>query len=146
MAEQKITTFLWFDNQAEEAAKFYVSIFGGDSRVISADPMTATFELAGQRYMAINGGPMFKFTEAISLFVSCEDQAEVDRYWAALTADGGSPSRCGWLKDKYGLSWQIIPTALMRYMSSPGVQQAMMGMAKIDVAEIERAHAASQGV
>ena len=104
MAEQKITTFLWFDTHAEEAAKFYVSIFGGDSKVISANPMSATFELAGQRYMALNGGPRFKFTEAISLFVNCEDQAEVDRYWNALIAGGGSPSRCGWLKDKYGLS------------------------------------------
>ena len=141
MAEQKITTFLWFDTQAEEAAKFYVSIFGGDSKVISANPMSATFELAGQRYMALNGGPRFKFTEAISLFVNCEDQAEVDRYWNALIAGGGSPSRCGWLKDKYGLSWQIIPTTLMRLMGDPKVQQAMMGMEKIIVADLERAHA-----
>ena len=138
---QKIVPSLWFDTQAEEAAKFYVSIFGGDSKVISANPMSATFELAGQRYMALNGGPRFKFTEAISLFVNCEDQAEVDRYWNALIAGGGSPSRCGWLKDKYGLSWQIIPTTLMRLMGDPKVQKAMMGMEKIIVAELERAHA-----
>ena len=140
MAEQKITTFLWFDKQAEEAAKFYVSIFKGDSKVISANPMSATFELAGQRYMALNGGPRFKFTEAISLFVTCEDQAEVDHFWDALIAGGGSPSQCGWLKDKYGLSWQIIPRTLMKLMGDPKVVKAMMGMQKIIVADLERAH------
>ena len=140
MAEQKITTFLWFDTQAEEAAKFYVSIFKGDSKVISANPMSATFELAGQRYSAFNGGPHFKFNEAISLFVTCEDQAEVDHFWDALIAGGGSPSQCGWLKDKYGLSWQIIPRTLMKLMGDPKVVQAMMGMQKIIVADLERAH------
>ena len=140
MAEQKITTFLWFDKQAEEAAKFYVSIFKGDSKVISANPMSATFELAGQRYMALNGGPRFKFNEAISLFVTCEDQAEVDHFWDALIAGGGSPSQCGWLKDKYGLSWQIIPRTLMKLMGDPKVVKAMMGMQKIIVADLERAH------
>ncbi|MDP1829457.1 MAG: VOC family protein [Archangium sp.] len=140
MAEQKITTFLWFDTQAEEAAKFYVSIFKGDSKVISANPMSATFELAGQRYLALNGGPSRKFNEAISLFVSCEDQAEVDRFWDALIAGGGSPSQCGWLKDKYGLSWQIIPKRLMELMGDPKVVQAMLGMQKIVVADLERAH------
>jgi predicted 3-demethylubiquinone-9 3-methyltransferase (glyoxalase superfamily) len=140
MAEQKITTFLWFDTQAEEAAKFYVSIFKGDSKVISANPMSATFELAGQRYMALNGGPRFKFTEAISLFVTCEDQAEVDHFWDALIAGGGTPSQCGWLKDKYGLSWQIIPRTLMKLMGDPKVVKAMMGMQKIIVADLERAH------
>lgn len=141
MAEQKITTFLWFDQQAEEAAKFYVSVFLGDSKVISTNPMGATFELAGQRYMALNGGPSRKFNEAISLFVSCEDQAEVDRLWDALIAGGGSPSQCGWLKDKYGLSWQVIPRRLMELMGDPRVVQAMLGMQRIVVAELERAHA-----
>lgn len=142
MAEQKITTFLWFEKQAEEAAKFYISIFGGDSRVVSTGPMTTVFELRGQRYMGLNGGPHFKFNEAISLFVDCEDQAEVDRLWDALIAGGGSPSQCGWLKDKYGLSWQIIPRRLMQLMGDPKVVKAMMGMTKIVVADLERAHEA----
>lgn len=142
MAEQKITTFLWFEKQAEEAAKFYISIFGGDSRVVSTSPMTTVFELRGQRYMGLNGGPHFKFNEAISLFVDCEDQAEVDRLWDALIAGGGSPSQCGWLKDKYGLSWQIIPRRLMQLMGDPKVVKAMMGMTKIVVADLERAHEA----
>ncbi len=140
MAEQKITTFLWFDTQAEEAARFYVSIFEGDSRVISANPMSTTFELAGQRYIALNGGPSRTFNEAISLFVSCDDQAEVDTLWEALVAGGGSPSQCGWLKDKYGLSWQIIPRRLMELMGDPKVLQAMLGMQRIVVADLERAH------
>ncbi|GAA4984297.1 hypothetical protein GCM10025734_07000 [Kitasatospora paranensis] len=119
MPEQKITTFLWFDHQAEEATRFYTSLFA-DSRIVgvqrygesgpgeAGSVMTVVFELAGQEYVALNGGPLFPFTEAISLQVNCEDQAEVDRLWAALT-EGGQESDCGWLKDRYGLSWQITP-------------------------------------
>jgi predicted 3-demethylubiquinone-9 3-methyltransferase (glyoxalase superfamily) len=146
MQPQKITTFLWFDGKAEEAAKFYVSLFPR-SKVVSADPMSVVFELAGQRFFALNGGPQFKFTEAISLFVECEDQAEVDELWAALIANGGAPSQCGWLKDKYGLSWQIIPKAFMRMMGDPDrkkagrMTKAMLKMQKLDVAALERAFA-----
>src|SRR6266436_1191691 len=113
---QKITPFLWFDNQAGEAAKFYCSVFK-DSKIINSSPMIVTFELEGQKFMALNGGPQFKFTEAISLFVDCETQEEVDELWEKLTAGGGAPSQCGWLKDKFGLSWQIIPSALTDMLS-----------------------------
>jgi predicted 3-demethylubiquinone-9 3-methyltransferase (glyoxalase superfamily) len=152
----KITTFLWFDNQAEEAANFYTSIFKNSkilnvSRYGDAGPgpkgtaMMVTFQLEGQSFMALNGGPLFKFTEAISLFVNCETQEEVDELWGKLTA-GGEESRCGWLKDKYGLSWQIVPAALGRLMGDPDpakagrVMQAMLKMSKIDVKELERAY------
>jgi len=146
---QKITTFLWFDNQAEEAMNHYVSIFK-NSRVLSVHRkdgkvLTVAFELEGQKFMALNGGPLFKFTEAISLFVDCETQQEVDELWAKLTT-GGAESRCGWLKDKYGLSWQIIPRALMKLMGDPdpeksqAVFQAMMKMNKIVIADLERAY------
>lgn len=145
-----ITPFLWFDNKAEEAIAFYSGLFP-DAKVIDENRAPdgtlffATFELAGQRFMALNAGPMFSFTEAISMFVSVETQEEVDRYWNALTADGGEESQCGWLKDKYGLSWQIIPTALMRMQSDPDrekagrAQQAMMSMQKIVIADLEAA-------
>ena len=142
---QKITTFLWFDNQALEAANFYCSVFN-NSKVLNASPMVVTFELEGQKFMAINGGPTFKFTEAISLFVDCESQAEVDDFWTKLTANGGAESMCGWLKDKYGLSWQIIPNALMKLMSdkdqtkSQRVVQAMLKMKKINVKALENAY------
>lgn len=147
---QKIKTFLWFDNQAEEAANHYVSIFGGDSKVLGvthyteASPgepgavMTVEFRLAGQEYIALNGGPQFPFTEAISLSVDCESQAEVDELWAKLT-DGGEESRCGWLKDKYGLSWQIVPRGLSEALSDPDpakadrAMKAMLGMKKLDI-------------
>ncbi|WP_336213468.1 VOC family protein [Nonomuraea sp. LPB2021202275-12-8] len=146
---QKITTYLWFDKQAEEAATFYTSLFA-DSRILDVQrhgeggpgpvgsAMIVTFELAGQRYIALNGGPEFRFTEAISLFVDCETQEEVDELWAKLT-DGGEEGRCGWLKDRYGLSWQIIPKALPELLSKSDpavagrVMQAMLGMKKIDV-------------
>lgn len=143
---QKVTPFLWFDGTAEAAAKLYVSLFEG-SQILNVSPMVVTFELGGQQFLALNGGPTYHFTEAFSLYVSCEGQAEVDRLWDALIADGGSPSRCGWLKDKYGLSWQIIPTAFMRLMSDPDpvkagrVRDAMMTMDKLDIAGLERAHA-----
>jgi predicted 3-demethylubiquinone-9 3-methyltransferase (glyoxalase superfamily) len=155
---QKIVPFLWFDDQAEEAVAFYTSIFE-DSQLVSvsrygeAGPgrpgsvMTATFELAGQRFIALNGGPMFQFTEAISMFVSCETQAEVDELWAKLTA-GGEEGQCGWLKDRYGLSWQIIPTALMEMLGDEDpakarrVMEAMLTMRKIDIAALRRAYEA----
>lgn len=147
---QKITTFLWFDNQAEEAMNFYLSIFK-NSKIISAIPgpngtvMTATFQLDGQEFMALNGGPMFKFTEAISLFVNCETQAEVDELWEKLSA-GGEKSRCGWLKDKFGLSWQIIPTVLGELLHDTDpvkanrVMQAMLQMDKIDIRTLRQAY------
>ena len=138
-------TCLWFDGDAEEAAKFYCSIFQ-NSKIHTSSPMSVTFELDGQRFYALNGGPHYKFTPAISLFVSCDTQEEVDRYWDRLL-EGGKPTQCGWLDDKFGLSWQIIPKALMELMSDPDpakagrVAQAMMKMVKIDGAELRRAHA-----
>ena len=141
---QKITTFLWFNTQAEEAANFYVSIFK-NSKVLSVNPMTVTFQLEGQTFYALNGGPQFTFTEAISLFVDCETQAEVDELWTKLTAGGGSESQCGWLKDKYGLSWQIIPRALGRMLTDKDrakadrALQAMLKMKKIDIARLTAA-------
>jgi len=142
---QKITTFLWYDNQAQEAAKFYCTIFK-NSKILNDSPMVVTFELEGQKFMALNGGPQFKFTEAVSLFVDCETQAEVDTLWNKLTADGGAESMCGWLKDKYGLSWQIIPNTLIELMSdkdqakSQRVMQAILKMKKIDVQALKDAY------
>lgn len=142
---QKITTFLWFDNQALEAANFYCSLFK-NSKVLQATPMMVVFELDGQKFMALNGGPRFTFTEAISLFVDCDSQDEVDDLWNKLTADGGTESMCGWLKDKYGLSWQIIPNALMKLMGDKDqtkaqrVMQAMLKMRKIEVKVLEEAY------
>ena len=145
----KITPFLWFDDKAEEAMRFYVSIFR-NSRVLSVSPgpngraMSVTIELDGQELMALNAGPQFKFTEAISLFVSCDTQEEVDELWAKLSA-GGEESRCGWLKDKYGLSWQIIPTALGEMLGDPDpdkakrVMEAMLQMRKIDIMTLKQA-------
>lgn len=146
MPRQKITTFLWFDTQAEEAANFYVSLFK-DSRVTRVTPgpngtaFVVEFELAGVPYIALNGGPMFKFTEAISLSVDCADQVEVDELWEKLTSNGGSPSQCGWLKDKYGLSWQIVPSVLPKLMADPSgrVMQAMLQMTKLDIQKLQDA-------
>ena len=152
---QKITTFLWFDHQAEEAASFYTSLFK-NSRIVSVSrygegapmpkgtAMSVTFELAGQEYMALNGGPLFKFTEAISLFVKCDTQQEIDHFWEKLS-EGGQKSRCGWLKDKYGLSWQIVPVVLGQLMSSKDpekskrVMQALMKMDKLDIQGLQQA-------
>jgi predicted 3-demethylubiquinone-9 3-methyltransferase (glyoxalase superfamily) len=142
---QKITPFLWFDHQAKEAAEFYCSIFK-NSKVTQVSPMVVTFELAGQKFMALNGGPQFKFTEAVSLFVDCDSQEEVDTLWSKLTANGGEESMCGWLKDKYGLSWQIIPNTLVALMSdqdqdkSQRVMQAIMKMKKIDIQTLQDAY------
>jgi len=148
---QRITPFLWFDGKAEEAMKFYVSIFK-DSKIVSTMPgpdgkvLTGTFQLEGQQFMALNGGPQFKFTEAISLFVNCETQAEVDELWNKLTAGGGAESQCGWLKDKFGLSWQIIPSALGRFLGDKDrakagrAMQAMLQMKRIDIAKLQQAY------
>ncbi len=156
---QKITPFLWFDDKAEEAMKFYVSIFknskvGSVTRYGEAGPgpkgtvMSATFQLDRQEFFALNGGPLFKFTEAISFFVNCETQQEVDELWEKLSA-GGQKSRCGWLKDKYGLSWQIIPSVLGKLLGDKNaekakrVMQAMLEMDKIDIKRLQQA--ADQG-
>jgi len=153
---QKIKTFLWYDDKAEEAAELYTSIFK-NSRILDvarygdAGPgpkgsvMTVVFELEGQEFIALNGGPHFQFTEAISLLVSCETQEEVDELWARLGA-GGEEGPCGWLKDRFGLSWQVVPKALPRLMKDPDpeksrrVTEAMMQMKKIDIQALERAH------
>lgn len=157
-ANNKITPFLWFNDKAEEAIGFYADIFPnsqilGMQRYGEGAPfpkgtlMSATFVLAGQKLMALNGGPHYAFTPAISLFVNCETQDEVDSLWDKLTAGGGEPGRCGWLKDRYGLSWQIIPTALSRLLGDPDpgragrAVQAMLTMNKIDIAALECAAA-----
>lgn len=150
-----ITPCLWFDTEAEEAAAFYTSVFPG-SRVLevarygegaprpAGTVMTVTFELDGQEFVALNGGPEFRFTEAVSFQVSCHDQEEVDEYWARLS-EGGSEGPCGWLKDRFGLSWQIVPTRLSELLSDPDrdraarAMAAMLGMQKIDIAALERA-------
>jgi predicted 3-demethylubiquinone-9 3-methyltransferase (glyoxalase superfamily) len=139
-----ITPFLWFDNNAVDAMNFYASIFP-DSRVISSSPMSVQFELQGQRFYGLNGGPQFKFNESVSMYVGCDTQAEVDDYWSKLQAGGGSPSRCGWLKDKYGLSWQVVPNVLGKLLGSPDAAaskralDAMLGMQKLDIAALQRA-------
>jgi predicted 3-demethylubiquinone-9 3-methyltransferase (glyoxalase superfamily) len=153
---QKITTFLWFDTEAEEAATFYTSLFP-DSRIThvqrygEAGPgqqgtvMIVNFELAGQQYIALNGGPDHPFTEAISLYIDCESQAEVDELWAKLAADGGEEGPCGWVKDRYGLSWQVVPRTLIDLISDPDpgrsqrAMKAMLGMGKIVVQELVEA-------
>ena len=152
----KISPFLWFDTQAEEAANFYTSIFK-NSRIVKisrygegapqpkGSVMTVAFTLDGQEFTALNGGPLFKFTEAISFIVNCKTQEEVDHYWSKLLA-GGEESRCGWLKDKYGLSWQVIPTVLREMLGDPNpqkakrVMEAMLAMKKIDIAGLKKAY------
>lgn len=156
----KITTNLWFDNQAEEAAKFYTSIFknskinditryGKAGFEFHGRPegsvMTVAFELDGDSFVALNGGPMFQFNEAISLIINCENQSEVDYFWNKLTADGGEPSQCGWLKDKYGVSWQVVPKGLQRLLTNSDPEQkervmkALMTMSKLDLNQLEQA-------
>ena len=153
---QKISPFLWFDSNAEEAANFYVSIFKNSkilkiARSGEAGPgpagsvMVVNFQIEGQDFIALNGGPLFKFTEAISFVVNCQTQEEVDHYWNKLTAGGGQESQCGWLKDKYGLSWQVTPTILGELLADKDqkkaqrVMQAMLQMKKIDIAALKRA-------
>lgn len=145
---KNITPFLWFDDKAEEAMRFYVSIFR-NSRVLSVSPgppvASVTFELDGQEFMAFNAGPQFTFTEAISFFVNCETQEEVDELWDKLS-DGGEQGRCGWLKDKFGLSWQIIPSALGEFIQDKDAEKAgrvvraMLTMSKIDIAGLKKAY------
>lgn len=153
----KINTFITYNDQAEEAVNLYVSLFK-NSHIVSLNrypdeipglggkAMSINFELDGQEYLALNGGPHFTFTDGFSLLVNCETQAEVDELWSKLTADGGEPGQCGWLKDKFGLSWQIIPTALGRLLGDPdprksqNVMQAMLQMTKIDVAVLQHAY------
>jgi predicted 3-demethylubiquinone-9 3-methyltransferase (glyoxalase superfamily) len=156
---QKIHPMLWFDNQAEEAANFYVSIFknskiNGISRYMEGGPesagkvMTVGFNLDGQEFTALNAGPLFKFTEAVSFVIDCADQKEVDYYWDKLIEGGGQPSQCGWLKDKFGLSWQVTPRVLIQLIQDKDkakagrVMQAMMQMGKIDIKKLEDAAAA----
>lgn len=153
----KITPFLWFDDNAEEAMAFYTAVFpnssigeihrfGAEVPGPEGKALYATMTLDGTDVMVLNGGPYFSFTEAISLYVDCQDQGEVDYYWDALTADGGEPSQCGWLKDKFGLSWQIVPSALEELSTDPNpakaaaVTQAMLKMTKIDVAKLQEAY------
>ena len=149
----RITPFLWFDNNAEQAADFYVSIFPNSRRVgevrntASDDPrmvpkgsvLTVSFELDGLRFTALNGGPAHKFSDAVSFVVRCENQDEIDNYWSKLTADGGSEVACGWLKDKFGLSWQIVPANIGDLLKTPKAMQAMMGMKKLIIADLEAA-------
>lgn len=154
---QKITPFLWFDGKAEAAAAFYISVFknakiveirrfGDAGPAPKGSVMTVTFEIEGQQFVALNGGPQYKFTPATSWLVSCETQAEVDALWAKLTADGGAPVRCGWLTDKYGVSWQIVPKILGELLQDPDparssrVMAAMLGMIKLDIAALQRAY------
>lgn len=157
---QKISPFLWFDSQAEEAAEFYISIFP-DSKIVKVvrqsqhgpgqpgSVLVVDFELAGLKFAALNGGPIFKFTEAVSFVVNCETQDEVDRYWKKLQAGGGNEIECGWLKDKFGLAWQIVPTVLPKLLGDADpqkagrVMQAMMKMKKLDIRALEQAYHAT---
>jgi predicted 3-demethylubiquinone-9 3-methyltransferase (glyoxalase superfamily) len=157
---ERITPFLWFDSQAEEAANFYISVFKKDSRILNAarygeagpgtpgTVMTVHFVLDGQEFIALNGGPEYKFTEAVSFSINCESQADVDELWDKLT-QGGEPGPCGWLKDKYGLSWQVTPASLGRMLSDPDaaraqrVMQRMLQMQKIVIADLEAAYNAA---
>lgn len=133
---------LWFDGKAKEAASYYCSIFK-NSKIVSENPMVVIFELDGKKFMGLNGGPMFKFTEAVSFVVSCKDQEEIDYYWNSLTANGGEESQCGWLKDKFGMSWQIVPAVLGELMSNPEKGQramaALMKMKKLDIEKLKNA-------
>jgi predicted 3-demethylubiquinone-9 3-methyltransferase (glyoxalase superfamily) len=147
---QKITPFLWFDNQAEEAANFYCSIFksskvGNVVRGPDGSVMVVPFHLEGQEFTALNGGPLFKFTEAVSFVVHCDNQEEVDYFWSKLTGSGGQESQCGWLKDKFGLSWQVVPKRAIELLSDPAtskqVMKAIQPMKKIDIKTLEDAAA-----
>jgi predicted 3-demethylubiquinone-9 3-methyltransferase (glyoxalase superfamily) len=142
----RITPFLWFDSNAEEAVEFYLTIFKNsrrlgearDTRSPKGGVLTISFELDGQMFTALNGGPLFHFNESVSFLVRCDSQAEVDYYWGKLSA-GSSDGQCGWLKDKFGLSWQIVPARLPDLIKHPKAMQAMLGMKKLDIAELERA-------
>ena len=156
---KKVTPFLWFDDEAEQAAKFYISVFGGSSKIAtitrygSGNPsdkpkgsvMTVTFELNGQRFIALNGGPQFKFNEAVSLLIDCDSQAEIDHFWEKLPADGGSIIACGWLKDKFGVTWQVVPAVFWEWADSTDtaafdrVMKALVTMTKLDLAALQQA-------
>lgn len=156
MPELKITPFLWFDGQIEEAAEFYVSVFGGKITSRSyytaagpqpeGTPMVVTFTIGNQEVSILNGGSHFKLDEAFSFWVKCEDQAEIDRYWDLLTANGGAGSQCGWLKDRFGVSWQLVPKPLISMLEDKDrpraarVMQAVFGMTKLDIAALDRAY------
>lgn len=137
--EHPIYPCLWFDNQARQAADFYCSVFK-KSKIVSENPIVVIFELNGQQYMGLNGGPNFKFNEAVSFVIECDTQEEIDYYWNRFTTDGGQESRCGWCKDKFGVSWQVVPSVLKRLMNSPEtaqkVTQAFMKMKKFDIAQL----------
>jgi predicted 3-demethylubiquinone-9 3-methyltransferase (glyoxalase superfamily) len=145
----RITPFLWFDANAEEAVDFYLSVFKNSRRIQefrmpeegngNGKILTIAFDIEGVRFTALNGGPHFKFNEAVSFVIACEDQAEIDYYWSKLTSGGGAESQCGWLKDKFGLSWQVAPSRWPDLIKHPKAMQAMMGMKKLDIAELERA-------
>jgi predicted 3-demethylubiquinone-9 3-methyltransferase (glyoxalase superfamily) len=142
-----VTPFLWFNHNAEEAMRFYVSVFP-NSELLGTSPLVVRARLDGQEVIGLNGGPQFSFTEAFSFFITCKTQEEVDRYWSALTANGGKPGRCGWLKDKYGLSWQVVPTVLNELMQQGGerskrVMDAMMQMEKLDIERLRQAGGAA---
>ncbi len=156
---KKIKTFLWLDGQAEEAARFYTAIFrngeiGAIARYPEGSPgpagsvMTVEFDLDGQRFVALNSGPQFKFNESVSFAIECDTQEEIDYYWEKLTADGGKPVQCGWLKDKYGLSWQVVPAGLAKLFSNPKTappaMQAMLKMVKFDIAVLKEAKEAAK--
>jgi predicted 3-demethylubiquinone-9 3-methyltransferase (glyoxalase superfamily) len=151
----RITPFLWFDGNAEEAVNFYISVFKNSRRLDKLDSavdttvpkgkvITISFELDGQAFVALNGGPNFKFNEAVSFMIRCGNQEEIDYYWSKLTADGGSEVQCGWLKDKFGLSWQVVPAQIAQLISTPNGMQAMMKMKKLDIAELEKANKSSK--
>lgn len=140
MSTKKVSSFLWFEQNAEAAVQFYASVFGDHCQVSGT-----SFELFGQRFIAFNGGAHYKLNEAFSIMLECEDQAEIDTYWQALLAEGGSPSRCGWLKDKFGVSWQVVPRQLFSLLHHPDADKAsratkaMLTMSKLDIAALERA-------
>ena len=137
--QETIYPCLWYDSQAAEAARHYCGIFP-DSRIVSSNPMVTIFELRGKRFMALNGGPLFKFNEAVSFVIDCKDQVEVDHYWNSLVSNGGAEGQCGWLKDKFGMSWQVVPSVLAQLMSDPGkaakVMPVLMKMTKLVIADL----------
>jgi predicted 3-demethylubiquinone-9 3-methyltransferase (glyoxalase superfamily) len=151
----RITPFLWFDGNAEEAVNFYLSVFKNSRRLDKMDSavdtsmpkgkvLTISFELDGQAFVALNGGPNFKFNEAVSFMVRCENQEEIDYYWSKLTADGGQEIQCGWLKDKFGLAWQVVPAQIAELVSTPKGMEAMMKMKKLVIADLEKANESSK--
>ena len=151
----RITPFLWFDGNAEEAVNFYISVFKNSRRLDKMDSavdtsvpkgkvITISFELDGQAFVALNGGPNFKFNEAVSFMIRCESQDDIDYYWSKLTGEGGQEIQCGWLKDKFGLAWQVVPAQIAELVSTPKGMEAMMKMKKLDIAELQKANESSK--